>query len=184
MLLGVGHLETFVEINRWIDELTRRWERYLAHDPQVPLPPERERIALERRLRVMSRQEYRTAVDQFKLEQVLNRFTTYSQLWQRQLREREEARTRREVGSARPNVAAGAPVQTSGEDVERLHGRYLEALKAVGKDANVNLEGFRRALDSQRQALEAKGATVSGFDIVEEGGQVKVRARVVRGRSQ
>ena len=168
------------ELERWLDDLARRWERYFARDPQVPRPPERERGALERRLRDLSREEVRSTVVQFRLEQLLHRFATYTALWQRQLREQEEART---AGRARKaaNEAPATAVSQEGDDYLALHERYVGALRASGSDASVNAERFRQVLEQQRQALEARGAVVEGFEVVTEGSQVKLRARVRRG---
>jgi len=182
MLGAVSAADLLAQMDRWIDELARKWERFFAHDPQVPVPPERERAALDRRLKELSRQEARTAAEQFRIEQVLHRFTTYSALWQRQLREREEARKAAAVASRTPNVPPPAAVPTSGNDYRRLHTSYLAALRRSGKDAEVTFESFRRTLEAQRRALAQRGAAVEEFEVVEESGQVKVRARVRRGR--
>ena len=169
-----------VQLERWLDDLARRWERYFARDPKVPRPPERERAALERRLRDVSREEIRSTVLQFRLEQLLHRFSTYTALWQRQLREQEEARTARGARKA-ANETPPVAVSPNGDDYRALHERYVGALRASGSDASVNEERFRQALEQQRQALEARGAVVEGFEVVTEGSQVKLRARVRRG---
>ncbi len=168
------------QLERWLDDLARRWERYFARDPKVPQPPERERGALERRLRDLSREEIRSTVVQFRLEQLLHRFSTYSALWQRQLREQEEARTTSRAHKA-ANAASAAPVSQGGDEYRALHERYVGALRNAGSDASVNAERFRQALEQQRRALEARGAVVEGFEVVTEGSQVKLRARVRRG---
>lgn len=174
------------QLERWLVELARKWERYFAHDPQVPLPPEREREALSRRLREVSREEVGGAAAQFRLDQLLNRFTTYSQHWVRQLRQREEAtggqlRNAPVRGAAGPtNAPSPASVSHVGEDYRRLFGEYSAALARSGRPGNVSFERFRDALEQQRQAVSAKGAVVEGFEVQEEAGQVRVRARVRR----
>ncbi len=173
------------ELERWLEDLTRRWERYFARDPKVPLPPERERAALERRLREASRQELRTTVEQFRLEQLLHRFATFNALWQRQLREREEARVAAaHAGAATPDVPRSTTVDSSGDDYRRLHENYLAALQESGNQVAVNFERFRDTLHTQRRMLEERGAVVEGFEVVREGSQVKLKARVRRGRNE
>jgi hypothetical protein len=170
------------QLERWLTELARKWERYLAGDRQVPLPPERERGALERRLQELSRAESPTAAEKFRMEQLLHRFSTHNQLWQRMLREREEARVA--GGSARRalNESAGRAVPEGGEEYQGVFSRYVDALNRVGKGAPVEFEGFRHALEQQRQQLESRGSTVEGFEVIEDAGNVRVRARVRRGR--
>lgn len=170
------------ELGRWIDELARRWERFFAHDPQVRTPPERERLALERRMRDLSRQEAPTASEAFRAEQLLHRFSALNALWQRQLRDRESARQAAAAASGEGNAARSAAVPSAGDEYQQLHAAYTAALQSAGARGTVSLERFRDSLQAQRQALEARGAVVEGFDVVQEGAQVKLRARVRRGR--
>lgn len=186
----MGSVDVVAQLERWLAELARKWDRFFAHDPQVPLPPEREREALQRRLRELSREEVRGAAAHFRIEQLLNRFSTLNQHWTRQLRQREEAtggRLRSSPGEDAPaaaNVPAVASVPDVGAEYERLFGEYSSALSRAGRAGSVSFDRFRAALEQQRQAVEAKGAVVEGFELLEEGGQVKVRARVRRGRTQ
>jgi hypothetical protein len=165
-----------------MDELVRRWERFFAHDPQVRVPPERERLALERRLRELSRQEAPTPAEEFRVQQLLHRFSTCSGMWQRQLRDREASRKGITAAPAEINAARWAPVPPKEDEYETLHAAYLAALRAVGSAGTVSLERFRDSLQSQRYSLEERGAIVEGFEVVQEGPQVKLRARVRRGR--
>ena len=156
------------QLERWLAELARKWDRYFVGDRQVPVPPERERAALERRLQELSRGEGRTASEKFRMEQLLHRFATYNQLWQRMLRDREEARV----------------VPEGGGEYQGVFARYVDALKTAGQGAPVEFDGFRHALERQRQQIESRGAVVEGFEVVEEAGSVRVRARVRRGRQE
>lgn len=177
------------QLERRLEQLIRRWERFVRNDPEVRIPPEVERVALERSLRELSREEFRTAAEQFRMEQLLHRFATFNGLWQRLLREREEVRGRvaaaRAAMAATPGGNAPTPASVSAEDAEvhTLHRQYLAALRSAGSQAAVSLEGFRTALERQRTTLEQRGAAVEGFDVVQEDGAVKVRARIRRGRS-
>jgi hypothetical protein len=181
----VSTTELLGRIEPWIDELARKWERYFAHDPKVPLPPERERAALERQLRELSRGEPTTAAERFRLEQLLHRFSLYSTLWQRQLRDREEAHGAQGAMARAAQVNAGAPASVPQiDEYERLYRRYRDELQKAGRSLSVSAERFREALEGQRQQLEAKGAVVEGFDVVVSAGQVKVSARIRRGRME
>jgi len=171
---------TFEQLARWIDELARKWERYMSNDPKVPIPPERERAALARRLNDLSRGEPISAADRFRLDQLLHRFTTYNNLWMRQLRERETAAATGGV----PGLNAGrpAPVPSGEDDLARLHTRYVELLQATGHSGTVSAERFRQALEGERVRLRQQGADVEGFEVVQDGGAVRVRARLRRRR--
>ncbi len=177
----MGSPDLVSELSRWLDTLSRRWERFFAHDPQVRTPPEPERLALERRMRELSRLEAQTAAEGFRLEQLLYRFSTYNAHWQRQLRDREESR-KRAAADEEINAGARAAVPPAGDEYQELHAAYTAALEATGAPGAVSLERFRDSLIAQGRSLEGRGAVVEGFDVVPEGGQVKIRARVRRGR--
>lgn len=184
ILAAVSNGDLVGQLDRRLEELARRWERFFARDRQVPTPPERERTELERRLRELSRYEGRTSAEQFRMEQLLHRFATYNNLWQRMMREREEART--EVGSAAhpPNKPAPAPVGAVSDEYQGVFARYVDALKKSGREAAVGFDSFKQTLEQQRRQLESGGSVVEGFEVVEDGAQVRVRARVRRGRQE
>lgn len=178
--------DPLTQLERWLEDLARRWERFFARDPKVPVPPERERAALQRRLHDLSRDEARSTAENFRREQLLHRFMSYSQMWTRQLREREEARVaaaQAAKSSLPPNAPPAVPVPPVGAGYEALHHRYVEALQGLGSRVSVNFERFRETLETQRRLLEAKGVTVEGYEVVQEGTQVKVKARVRKGKS-
>jgi hypothetical protein len=189
MLCAVAETGIFERLNGWIDELARRWERYLSNDPRVPVPPERERAALERRLKELSRSEAGGAVERFRLDQLLQRFAVYNSLWQRRLQERETALARGPGQSVRPVKApANADEATSVGGVEReayrqLHRRYVELAGARGQRGPASYEQFFAALEKERRRLEADGAVVEGFEVVDEVAGVRLRARL-RSRRQ
>ena len=175
--------DVLAELERWLVELARKWERYVSHDPQVPVPPERERAALERRLREVSRLELRTAAERFRVEQLLHRFSTFNQLWIRQLRDREVGAPKVELGRPTPNALPSSPVPPPRDEYAQLHAHYMELLGRTG-GTPMSLDRFRSALEAQRQQLEQQGAVVEGFDVAETSGRVRIQARVRRGRDQ
>jgi hypothetical protein len=184
ILAGVSNGDLVGQLDRRLEELARRWERYFARDRHVPTPPEKERAELERRLRELSRYEARSSAEQFRFEQLLHRFATYNQLWQRMLREREEARA--EVGgTARPaNEKRPATVGKVNDEYRGVFSQYVAALEKTGKRAPVGFEDFQQKLEHQRHQLEARGSVVEGFEVVASDSEVRVRARVRRGRQE
>ncbi len=163
-----------------LEQLVRRWERFVSRDPSVPVPPERERARLEQLLREVSREEGRTTAEQFRLEQLQHRFSTLSQLWQRHVRDREEVRRPGAAAPEAPNAAPAAPVHR--DEFGTLFATYAAELLVLGKKPNLDSAAFRRALEGQRRQLEDKGFEVDGFEVTRSGDDVKVRAQVRRRR--
>lgn len=156
-------------MERKLEELARKWERYFAGDAEVPIPPERERSALARQLSVLSRTEGLPTALRFRLDGLLHRFASYNQLWERQLRARAEGR--------RAADAARAASVKEEDEVARLHREYVASLAQLGKRAHVDLEAFRKVLLEQKRRLEQQGLEVQGFAVVREGDKVSLRAR-------
>lgn len=170
---------TIAQAEATLRELTREWERFFAGER--PTPPQPQRVALERRLRMLSEAVDRPG-DEFRVEALQNRFMTYANLWDRQLRAREEGRVPASPvvpgaprPAAEPNAEPPTPVQ--GTDREGLYARYAEAKRSIGQSPGVDRETFLAKLEVQRAQLEARlGGRVS-FDVVVEGGKVKLAAR-------
>jgi hypothetical protein len=178
----VSSADPLAELERWLEELARRFERFFAKDPHVPVPPERERAALERRLRDISRRDASSVAEQFRREQLLHRFSSLNLLWQRMLREREEARGVASAAARAANVKPPPPVAEKKDDYRAVFDTYLAAQRRAGQTAAVGYDRFCQALEQQRRQLVERGAHVEGFEVVEDGSGVKVRARVRRGR--
>jgi hypothetical protein len=210
-----------------LNRLVREWERFFAGDRKVP--PVAERTALDRRFRaLLERPDGRHAV-QFKFDQLQHRFGTYSQMWERMLREREEGRSpypirrpgappaapppppppepepretagrsagadgpttqapgrepadrqarpaaRAAAGPASPNAPAPGSVPSGGGS---LYERYVAAKQKVGQEARVDRSAFQAQIERQRSAIEAKLGQKVRFEVVVEGGKVKLAAR-------
>lgn len=158
------------DIERKFEELARRWERYFSGDREVPIPPERERAALARQLQTLSREEGLSFAERFRLDGLLHRFSTYNQLWERQLRARNEARRA-------PDTQRASSVKREEDEVARLHREYVASLEKVGRRTNLDLAAFRKVLAEQKRRLELQGLEIQGFVVVCQGNQVSLRAK-------
>ena len=180
-----------VNLEKRLRDLIREWERYFAGDRRRP--PLRERDSMTRLLRTLSEGgESMRSADAFRLSQLQQRFATYSQLWERMLREREEGRVVRPVipGSARQEAPApqaatsaapasgnGPPTASVHRGDEDLYLKYIEARQSLGHQARVSREAFEAQIETQRQRLEERMGTDVQFRVVVEGGKVKISAR-------
>ncbi|MCW8985130.1 MAG: hypothetical protein OQK55_07285 [Thermoanaerobaculales bacterium] len=157
----------------------RKWEMYFSGVERVPPQDERERI--NRRIRLLAEQTVNRRAEQFRIEQLQHRFQTYSQNWERMLREREEGRavqphTDHEL--RRPAAANGAAT-SSVDKAEKgsLFDRYRTAKSERGLDVGVDRETFDKQIAEQRKKIEERLGRKVRFDVQIEDDKVRVVAR-------
>lgn len=174
-------------LERDLREQVKNWERFFSGGLRVP--PEVERARFAQRLRSLAEQGFNRRADQFRVEQLQHRFMTYSQNWERMLREREEGRSVRPegVGShvTHPQVEeANGPTLTSVEPAGggSLYDRYVSAKRQLGLDVRLNRLEFDRQLEQQRAELQQKLGREVQFEVRVEDGKVKLAARKIRRR--
>jgi hypothetical protein len=169
--------------------LIKEWERFFAGVRKTPPQIECERLA--RRLRLLTEEGAGTIALQFRLEQVQNRFQSFSLMWERMLRDREEGRTRLVAGSrvapfapeqpqpAPPNAQPVAIVDEGGDAA--LFERYVAARRELGQSARVDRTAFAAQLEEQRLKLESRLGCRVRFEVVVDGDKVKLAARKLSG---
>jgi hypothetical protein len=173
-------------LERDLREHVKNWERFFAG--QLRVPPEVERSRLAQRLRTLAEHDFNRRADQFRVEQLQHRFMTYSQNWERMLREREEGRLARPEAAGpttRPHVEeVNAPTVTSVDTSEpgALYDRYVSAKRQLGLDVRMGRSEFDRQLEEQRKQLQNKLGRQVQFEVRVEGGKVKLAARKVKQR--
>ena len=174
-------IEQIAFLERAVNEHIKEWERFFGGISKVPPVPERERIA--RRLRVLTEQTVNRRAEQFRIEQLQHRFMSYSQNWERMLREREEGRAKQpqsEGSKATPrpvaaNAAATGSVDQQGE--KDLFDRYLTAKSEQGLEVRVDRETFNEQIAEQRKKIEQRLGRKVRFEVQVENGKVRVVAR-------
>ncbi len=179
--------ETLIgSLEQELKALILEWERFFSGDRKTP--PHKEKTRLERRIRQLAdRQSFRGAMG-FRLEQLQHRFSTYSALWERQLRQREEGRGPGVARGKRPVLAAttparsgttNAPASTSVKRTEPggLYERWLEAKRGLGQRPGLSREQFEAQLEAQRAALEKRLGRPVEFDVAVRDGSVRLAAR-------
>jgi hypothetical protein len=177
-------IEKIAIIERTLQEHIRKWERYFSGIDRVPPQDEKQRINL--RIRRLAEQTVNRRAEQFRIEQLQHRFMTYSQNWERMLREREEGRNQlSQVASElrRPvdaNAGASQSVDKVGEDP--LFDRYLAAKTERGLEVNVDRKTFDAQIADQRQKIEKRLGREVRFDVQIEGDKVRVVAKKKKGK--
>ena len=174
-----------------IEKFKIEFERFLAGATVVP--PDDHKAKLVRDLRELRTANLRTSADQFRLAALEARFNSYSELFNRRLRDREEGR------GARPTRAAAAAPErrldaTSGVVVtDRLEAEAVAALYqtltrrvsdatggGAGAAPTMELDTFRGYLSQQIESIRLKtGCEAVQFRIASEGGKLKLKAKPV-----
>jgi hypothetical protein len=174
-------------LERDLREQVKNWERFFSGGLRVP--PEVERTRLAQRLRRLAEHGFNRRADQFRVEQLQHRFMSYSQNWERMLRDREEGRLKRDDGSSVPRThphieETNAPTVTSVDSSGRgsLYDRYVSAKRQLGLDVRMERTAFDNQLEKQRDEIQKKSGRQVQFEVRVEDGKVKLAARKVRNR--
>jgi hypothetical protein len=173
-------------ISEAIDKFKVEFERFLAGATLVP--PDEARLRLVRDFRELRNANLRASAEQFRLASLEARFNSYSELFNRRLREKEEGRTGRAVRSA----AAPAETRldaTSGIVVtDRLETAAVDALYETlarrpgspNAAPAMELDKFRSYLSQQIESIRLKtGCEAVQFRIATEDGKLKLKAKPV-----
>ncbi len=180
---GLG--EAFDRLDRDIKQLRIDFERFFSG--ALPLPPEELRGRVQAQLRHLRGLTQLTAVDNFRLGDLEARFNSYSELFNRRLRDLEEGRHL----VVRP-MAAAAPRRFDPEqgivfgdriDPEGVEALYQGLAAAPGDAPRFDLDSFQTYVTRQVSAIRDKtGCSLVQFRLAMEDGKVKLKARPVAAR--
>jgi hypothetical protein len=183
-MIPTSREDAIERLSRQLRELRVEYEKFF--NGALDIPPAEEHTRLGKEIRSLRNAKQMNAVDRFRLGQLEARFNSYSELFNRRLRYREE------VGRATAPNAPGATTdrlawnaregvliedQLPQQAVEALYGELV----AGGNKARFDLESFRVYLSQQAGAIRRKtGCSGVRFRIVEEAGETKLKAKPVR----
>jgi len=190
-----------------IRKLKVQYELYFAGGEK--LPPTKKHEEIDKLVKKYAGMNFQRSADRFYFNNVQSRYNSYSELWNKQLRNREEGRlpsgrpiravpggstaarpaaagVRSTAGRAAAAQAADDAVRVSLEALEdgslrRLHASFGAARSQNGQGDAPAYERFREQIRSQLEALRQKG--VSGqveFRVSAQDGKVSLKARPVR----
>ncbi|MEW6363183.1 MAG: MXAN_5187 C-terminal domain-containing protein [Acidobacteriota bacterium] len=176
-----------------ITRLKLDYERFFSGGQKVPPERERDRVAaMIKRLNATSMQNFS---QRYLFQVLMTRFYTYSELWNRQMRAREEGISLTGiVPHARPAPAAAAapPVRPTeysavigspdhGQPISTLYGQFMELRSQTGEPADkVSPQAFEKLIQSQYKQLTQKfGASAVEFRLSIKDGKVQLRAKAI-----
>jgi len=175
-------IEQIAVLERTVNEHIRKWEMFFSGVDKVPPQTQHDRIG--RRIRLLSEETMHRRAEQFRIEQLQHRFMTYSQNWERMLREHEEGRsanTHTNPELRRP-AAANVSRRPSVDETEgdALFDRYCTAKGEHGHNVGVDRATFDEQIAVQKQKIEERLGTNVRFQVRVEDGNVRVVARKIK----
>ena len=178
-------IEEIAMLEGMLQRHIRKWEMYFSGVDRVPPQDERERI--NRRIRLLAEQTVNRRAEQFRIEQLQHRFMTYSQNWERLLREREEGRSAQSHADherRRPEAANDTATSSVDKAEESsLFDRYRTAKSERGLDIGVDRKTFDQQIAEQRKNIEERLGRKVVFDVQIENDKVRIVARKVKKKS-
>ncbi len=160
---------------------------------QSKRPPWETRRRLDQMLDRLDRAYITSSVDRFRLGTLQSRYATFSELWERALRAREEGRPGPFSKTARASAPApaqaappadkvyGAATLTNGEaegDVARvLYKSLVEARAAVGTAERLPFSRFADIVKGQLAKFQQSGSAAVAFRVSTKDGRVVFTAR-------
>lgn len=170
----------------------------------LPRPPLETRTRVEKLLRRFDRAYIQSYSDRFRLSSLQSRFSTFSELWDRGIRAREEGRpgpfyrAPREDPPGAPPAAAAAPappadrvlcvatVSDPGAERDKLLALYeslVEARRATGHDEVFPFNRFADMVKTQVARLTAAGSREVAFRVSVKDNKVAFTAKGLKGTS-
>ncbi len=183
-----------------IRQLQIEWEKFFSGVEKKP--PNEAKDRLEAVIRRYAYAEIRNNAERFRYQSLVSRYNTFSELWSKRLRAREEGRVaglhipRTLASLAPPAPAPAAPsarsasptgevrIQQPERDVEALRtlfDQFLAKRKETGEAGAVKFEAFQKLVSQQAtRILSDKGARAVDFRLETKDGKVSLKAKVVK----
>lgn len=161
-------------------ELEREYEQWFAG--VLKKPPWERRRAVERIIRKYNVSPPRTVAEQSVFQMHQAKFNTYSEMWNRRTRLKEEGRL--PTGQVAPGqrVSPSPPPArgpSRGEDYRQVFDKYVAAKRKAGEaTSNLSYESFSKALRKQADQLRSRrGFQDVDFGVSVKDGKISVVAR-------
>jgi hypothetical protein len=182
-----------------IRQLQVKWD--LFFNGQEKKPPVDVQSKVEALIKQYANAEIRNSGDRFRYQSLSTRYSTFSELWQKKLRAREEGKPfgvhglraeqmppPRSPALPPPGAAAPPPGEIRVSDplrdtaaVRALYERFVEERKRAGETRAPVFENFRDLIKQQTERIRAeKGAQAVDFRLETRDGKVSLKVRIVK----
>lgn len=180
------------QLSQELKKLETEYSKFFAG--RSPRPPADLRSRVDAQFRQLDRRAPDSARARFRFQTLQARYTTFTELWDRTLRAREEGRPlpgRRGDAGAEPKAttrgsdeAYSAVLQDAAAEGDRVRNLY-DALMAARRRTGLEIVPFgefAKLVSDQVERLRRKGATEVMFRVTVSGGRPNLTAKAVRRR--
>jgi len=178
----VGFFEDMERLKRGMKQLETEYEQWFSG--ALRQPPWETKKKIEAIIRRYNTSPPSNLAEQSVFQMLQSKFSTYSEMWNRRERLKEEGRAPggREERPKRAGRSSPPPteraVPSGGDPFRMVFDKYVAAKQKAGQStANLNYDNFRRVLDKQAQQLRSGGYKDVDFGVSMKGGKVSVVAR-------
>ena len=163
--------------------LKRDYEIYFSGG--MKLPPLDAQRKIEREIRKLSRLTNLNFAQRFRYNNLSARFNTYVDLWNKQMRYKEEGRTPSggviQLPQQEKKQVRTKSVDSQSSDYQKLFNDYLQSRQKTGEAAAVTFDKFADLISKQKQTILAKyNCKDVEFNVVVEQGKTKLKAKPVK----
>lgn len=168
-----------------IQRLKTQYDQYFLGVQKIP--PENLAREVAREIRLLSTANVTNTALRFRIQQVVSRYNTFLNYWQRNLREIEDGRVSRKKGAGPESTATDDGIITISspnsdrEQMDKLFRVLSREYKKIGSGAVPQMSRIRDMVQKQNAELKEKyGCSKVGYRVVSEEGKVKIKATPVK----
>ena len=182
----MGFFEDMERLKRGMKQLETEYEQWFSG--ALRTPPINTKKQVENIIRRYAQNPPQNLAEQSVFQMHQAKYTTYSEMWNRRMRLKEEGRTatggeeRSKRAPGPPPIAGGAspPAKSgkAGDEFRKIFDKYVAAKEKAGQATkNLNYDSFRKVLSKQAKQLQSGGYKKVDFGVSMKGGKVSVVAR-------
>jgi hypothetical protein len=144
----------------------------------IKIPPFKLQEEVKRIIRMQSGKPISNTSLQFKYNSLVGRYTSYNNLWTRQMRQLEDGTLRRGQKMGLGTAKAAEKPLTEETPAEKLYKEYVAAAgKSSSKSDTVTVKGLQAMINKQTTAIQSKYKCSSvEYKVVTENGKPKLKA--------
>ena len=172
----MGSHEDILLLEIKLQKLKVEYDQYFGG--VIKIPPFKLQEEIKRIIRMQSGKPISNTSLQFKYNSLVGRYTSYNNLWTRQMRQLEDGTLRRGQKMGLGNAKAAEKPLTEETPAEKLYKEYVAAAgKSSSKSDTVTVKGLQAMIQKQTAAIQSKYKCSSvEYKVVTENGKPKIKA--------